>query len=1034
MQKFLRFSAVGAILLLLALGMVVGPEAAFSPGPTFPSQPIPGANGGYAWADMNGDGILDLFIPPNNALYNSVTSFTLATARAANVGGDVNTTPVLMADFNGDGVPDLWSTVGTSPQNGLYYDSAGVYVRPTTLGGFASATGSPNVFNGIAVADIDHSNYLTAVWASIGSATYADGLVFPKALGIEMLKGGAGGFTRIGKGAVTPAIDTSRSFESWQVHFFDANNDKYPDLLMPSFRHGFASTDIQVDSMGARKGCIMYMNDGTGKFFVQTAATLGRTIYNVDSISAGKCWGRAVADSGVVVDDTVRHFAAIGSTWGDMNNDGNFDLLLIGLNGNDNWNGNGALVQNVILYGKGDGTFTYKWNGTNIVNPGIIQGGVRAWEVGDYNNDGIPDLVASQNFAAPLMYRGNGDGTFTDVSSQIYLTGGGGRSGGFIDYNNDGFLDVYTRSGGGSNLLKNSGNSSHWIAFTPVGTGNNKSAIGARFMLYAQGGTLKQTRVIRAEANASGGQQLRANFGIGINASIDSVVVWWPDGTTASYTGLAVDRYWTVNKGAVNPATPALTTPANGAVGVATSGTLNWGASAGAVSYSVQAWLDPTFANTAMLAVNTTVSTTSYSYSLGGGTKYYWRVAAINGGFTSAYSAANNFTTTGAAAATVPTKVSPISKATNQPALLTLKVQKASDASRYQWQVSTLASFSTFFANDSTADTTYTATFVGAQTFYWRVRGMNDLGRSAYSAVDTFTIMAPPGRATQVAPANNTLNVIADSVIFIWRKVNTATNYNLQVSTVTSLVTYATTDTFVVVKNLTRLTNYSWKVEALNAGGTSFYTGLFAFTTVPAVPSAPSPLTPASAAAGIGRLTRFTWNASINATKYRLQIASDNAFATIVRDTTVLDTSAVLSASLTSNTDYYWRVNAQNLGGAGAFSTARLFTTGTATGVESLNSGAPKEFALYPNYPNPFNPSTTIRYDIAKNAYVRITIYDMLGRSIATLVDGNQVTSSYKVDWTPTNVGSGMYFCRIEARSLDGSGTFSAVKKLLFMK
>jgi len=50
----------------------------------------------------------------------------------------------------------------------------------------------------------------------------------------------------------------------------------------------------------------------------------------------------------------------------------------------------------------------------------------------------------------------------------------------------------------------------------------------------------------------------------------------------------------------------------------------------------------------------------------------------------------------------------------------------------------------TFFINDSTADTTYAGQFTGGQTFYLRVRGMNDLGASAYSAIDTFTIMTPP--------------------------------------------------------------------------------------------------------------------------------------------------------------------------------------------------------------------------------------------------------------------------------------------------
>jgi hypothetical protein len=152
-----------------------------------------------------------------------------------------------------------------------------------------------------------------------------------------------------------------------------------------------------------------------------------------------------------------------------------------------------------------------------------------------------------------------------------------------------------------------------------------------------------------------------------------------------------------------------------------------------------------------------------------------------------------------------------------------------------------------------------------------------------------------------------------------------------------------------------------------------------------------------------------------------------------VRDTVVFDTTAVLLSPLDATTDYYWHVNAQNIGGASAYSTARLFTTGTVLGVDE-HGNAPREFALLQNYPNPFNPSTTIQYDIPKAAHVRIVIYDVLGRTVETLVDGVQAASTYRVTWNATNFSSGVYFYRIEANSQDGTGTFTAVKKLVFMK
>jgi hypothetical protein len=1037
MNKLLRFSAAGVLLLLLGVGTLVAQEVVFTPGPAV--SPRSGAsNGGFAWADVNGDGTLDAFIPSNNIVLNNITSFASAVStKTANIIGDVNSVGGLLADINGDGVVDLWSTNGAKPQSGLFYDSAGVYILATGTGDLASAAGNGSVFSGMAVADIDHSNYLSAAWQGFKQATWSDGFIFKPGEGIALLKGGPSGFTRVGNGAAPGnlAIDTSRAFETWDVHFLDANNDGWQDLWMPSFRHGFRAFNGGSDTVGAKKGSILFLNDGTGKFTVPTAATLGRTLYALDSLSAGAFYARAVGDTGIIVDDTVRHFNAIGSNFGDLNNDGNMDLIMTGTESN-NYDALRRATNIVLVYGKGDGTFTFTWNGTAIVDAGLpTSGGIRAWDIGDYNNDGIPDVYASTTFGATRLFRGNGNGTFTEVTNQDNVaTAGGGRAGGFVDYNNDGFLDIYNYTGLNSVLQKNSGNSNHWIGFAPVGTGHNQSAIGALFTLYTQGGTFKQVRYVKAEGNAAGHGEMRAVFGIGINTSIDSVAVRWPDGTSGSYTGLAVDRYWTVKQGSAIPNGTSLVSPANDAVSVAAVGTLEWNAATSALGYSVQVSMDPTFAKKAMLAVDATVTGTSYAYSLGAATKYYWRVAAVNGGFMSDYTPANNFTTAGAAAAEVPTLLSPANDATNQAASLMLEVGRTSDASRYHWQVSTQPTFTTFFANDSTADTTFTAQFVGGQKFYWRVRGMNDLGASAFSAVNAFTIMTPPGRTTLVSPANNVQNVITDSVFFAWRLVSGAASYNLQVSTVNSTNTYSTTDTTYRLNNLAKLTNYTWKVEAINAGGTSNYTGTFAFTTIVAAPAVPGAVLPASAATSVNRLTRFVWNSVLNATKYRLQVATDNAFATIVADTTVpLDTTWTLISPLIANTDYYWRVNAQNIGGASAYSTARLFSTGTVLAVDDV-AEIPKAFDLLQNYPNPFNPSTNIRYDVPTSANVKITIFDILGREVTTLVNNVQVAGKYVVTWDATRLATGVYIYRMEAQPVDGSNPFTSIKKLMLMK
>jgi hypothetical protein len=102
--------------------------------------------------------------------------------------------------------------------------------------------------------------------------------------------------------------------------------------------------------------------------------------------------------------------------------------------------------------------------------------------------------------------------------------------------------------------------------------------------------------------------------------------------------------------------------------------------------------------------------------------------------------------------------------------------------------------------------------------------------------------------------------------------------------------------------------------------------------------------------------------------------------------------------------------------------------------VSGQTNATPTAFALYQNYPNPFNPSTVIRYDLPKNAYVKVMIYDILGRVVANLVDGVQTASQHSVQWNPNGLSSGIYFCRIQAHSQDGTSNFASVKKLLYMK
>jgi photosystem II stability/assembly factor-like uncharacterized protein len=97
-------------------------------------------------------------------------------------------------------------------------------------------------------------------------------------------------------------------------------------------------------------------------------------------------------------------------------------------------------------------------------------------------------------------------------------------------------------------------------------------------------------------------------------------------------------------------------------------------------------------------------------------------------------------------------------------------------------------------------------------------------------------------------------------------------------------------------------------------------------------------------------------------------------------------------------------------------------------GITPIGSEVPKEFKLSQNYPNPFNPSTKIRFAVAKQSNVKITVYDITGRLITTLVNENLRPSNYEIKFDAGGISSGVYFYRLET-----SG-FADTKKMVIVK
>jgi hypothetical protein len=101
---------------------------------------------------------------------------------------------------------------------------------------------------------------------------------------------------------------------------------------------------------------------------------------------------------------------------------------------------------------------------------------------------------------------------------------------------------------------------------------------------------------------------------------------------------------------------------------------------------------------------------------------------------------------------------------------------------------------------------------------------------------------------------------------------------------------------------------------------------------------------------------------------------------------------------------------------------------GTLTNVELICNVIPSEFSLSPNFPNPFNPTTSIRFSIGKDSYVTLDIFDMLGCKVQTILSENKPSGIYQVSFSGDGLPSGTYMVRMQADN------FREIRKIILIK
>ena len=102
--------------------------------------------------------------------------------------------------------------------------------------------------------------------------------------------------------------------------------------------------------------------------------------------------------------------------------------------------------------------------------------------------------------------------------------------------------------------------------------------------------------------------------------------------------------------------------------------------------------------------------------------------------------------------------------------------------------------------------------------------------------------------------------------------------------------------------------------------------------------------------------------------------------------------------------------------------------TGNTVGIIPISNIIPDGYTLSQNYPNPFNPSTKIKFDVPKSSFVKLAVYDMLGREVSSLINEQLQPGTYEYDFDASGLNSGTYFYRIS------SGEFTDIRKMVLLK
>ncbi|MFA6440326.1 MAG: T9SS type A sorting domain-containing protein, partial [Bacteriovoracaceae bacterium] len=287
-----------------------------------------------------------------------------------------------------------------------------------------------------------------------------------------------------------------------------------------------------------------------------------------------------------------------------------------------------------------------------------------------------------------------------------------------------------------------------------------------------------------------------------------------------------------------------------------------------------------------------------------------------------------------------------------------------------------------------------------------------------------------PAVPVQLNPAPSAGRITPDSNL-IWSSVPGAVLYQLDIATDSNFTnkifsTEIGASSYKLTTVQLGLKTYYWRVASNNGAYRSLFSPTRTFTTSVSIPALQYP---ASGSTNLPGNVTLKWSPVSGAVSYHLQVATNALFtqaALVFNQNGITDTTKQMSG-LQLSKKHYWRVSAETPEYEGAFGLQWNFTTGTSADV-STESSLPKEFALHQNYPNPFNPATMISFSLPTSQMVTLTVFDLLGKEVSTLIHEIQSPGTYNISFDGSNLVSGIYFYRLRA------GTYVETKKLILMK